>query len=266
MLTKITVCEDKFGWPGAALSNGTAELVPIFDCDNDGVIDSLDAFPRDSSETTDTDFDGIGNNLDSDDDGDGLSDTDEEVIGTDSLNPDSDGDGVSDGTDVFPLDASEAYDIDQDGIGDNADSDDYIQAVTGSLSKSEVIVGQTTSLTVSYRASDDAKLTGLGLRLHFDSSSLQMGDYAERLRESAQPFQIKDDTSDFDGDPNTDKYFLTSWADTSGDGWPYDAAQPVILYSVPLTAIGDFDGSSLNFSVSSLAAGYSLTGLSLIHI
>jgi hypothetical protein len=111
---------------------------------------------------------------------------------------------------------------------------------------------------VTYQATDDAKLTGLGLRLHYDSSVLEMGDYADRLRESAQPFQIKDDTSDFDGDAKTDKYFLTSWADTSGDGWPYDEAQPATLYSVPLTAISGFNGSTLKFTASSTAAGYTL--------
>ena len=101
-----------------------------------------------------------------------------------------------------------------------------VQTVTGTLSVAELSAGQTTNLTVTYQATDDAKVTGLGLRLHYDSSVLEMGDYTDRLRESAQPFQIKDDTSDFDGDASTDKYFLTSWADTSGDGWPYDAAQP----------------------------------------
>ena len=117
--------------------------------------------------------------------------------------------------------------------------------------------GQSTSLTVTYQATDDAKVTGLGLRLHYDSSVLEMGDYTDRLRESAQPFQIKDDTSDFDSDPKTDKYFLTSWADTSGDGWPFDAVQPATLYAVPLTAISGFNGSTLKFTTSSTAAGYS---------
>ena len=132
------------------------------------------------------------------------------------------------------------------------------QTVTGTLSVAELSAGQSTDLTVTYQATDDAKLTGLGLRLHYDSSVLEMGDYADRLRESAQPFQIKDDTSDFDGDAKTDKYFLTSWADTSGDGWPYDEAQPATLYSVPLTAISGFNGSTLKFTASSTAAGYTL--------
>jgi hypothetical protein len=133
-----------------------------------------------------------------------------------------------------------------------------VQTVTGTLSVAELSAGQESILTVAYQATNDAKVTGLGLRLHYDSSVLTMGDYTDRLRESAQPFQIKDDTSDFDGDAKTDKYFLTSWADTSGDGWPYDAAQPATLYAVPLTAISGFSGSTLKFTASSTAAGYSL--------
>lgn len=44
------------------------------DDDGDGVLDSKDAFPKDSSETVDTDGDGTGNNSDDDDDNDGLPD------------------------------------------------------------------------------------------------------------------------------------------------------------------------------------------------
>ena len=42
------------------------------DDDNDGVDDDNDAFPKDRTETTDTDMDGTGDNADVDDDGDGL--------------------------------------------------------------------------------------------------------------------------------------------------------------------------------------------------
>jgi len=47
--------------------------VPL-DSDGDGVLDELDAFPNDGSEWLDTDGDLIGNNADSDDDNDGVSD------------------------------------------------------------------------------------------------------------------------------------------------------------------------------------------------
>jgi hypothetical protein len=69
------------------------------DSDGDGVPDAQDAFPNDSSETTDTDGDGTGNNADDDDDGDGMPDAWEIVNNLDPLVNDAagdpDGDGVS---------------------------------------------------------------------------------------------------------------------------------------------------------------------------
>ena len=72
------------------------------DDDNDGTLDTDDAFPLDNTEDTDTDSDGIGNNAD----------------------PDDDGDGFLDGVDAFPLDGTEWLDTDSDGTGNNADLDD----------------------------------------------------------------------------------------------------------------------------------------------
>jgi hypothetical protein len=101
-----------------------------------------------------TDGDGTGNNADTDDDNDGLSDVIEAGLGTDPLDPDTDDDGETNGfdncrtdananqdgdspgdvcdddrdsdgianeSDAFPDDASENADSDGDGIGDNAD-------------------------------------------------------------------------------------------------------------------------------------------------
>ncbi len=56
------------------------------DTDLDGVGDRADAFPANSSEQVDTDGDGIGNNADTDDDGDGMSDTAELSAGRNPLN------------------------------------------------------------------------------------------------------------------------------------------------------------------------------------
>ncbi len=132
------------------------------------------------------------------------------------------------------------------------------QTVSGAMSLSELRVGQSTDLTLSYSATDNAKTSGLGLRLHFDSSALEMGTTSDKLLESAQPFQIQSDTSDFDNNPATDKFFLTSWADFSGVGWPDIAAQPVTLYVVPLIAKSGFAGEVLAFS------GYSAPGYTLV--
>ena len=132
------------------------------------------------------------------------------------------------------------------------------QTVSVSLSVPELRVGQSTDLTLSYNATDNAKTSGLGLRLHFDSSALEMGATSDTLREGAQPFQIRSDSPDFDNNPDTDKFFLTAWADLSGVGWPDIASQPVTLYVVPLTAKSDFAGEVLAFS------GYSAPGYTLV--
>ena len=62
--------------------NGVGNNADIDD-DGDGVLDIADAFPLDSSESVDTDTDGTGDNADLDDDGDGWDDSLEILAGTD---------------------------------------------------------------------------------------------------------------------------------------------------------------------------------------
>jgi parallel beta-helix repeat protein len=111
------------------------------DYDGDGVIDASDDFPYDSTQWSDFDGDGLGDNQggntpDPDIDNDGVlnqfdqfdynsnewDDTDTDGIG-DNSDPDIDGDGVLNGADAFPYDNSEWDDTDNDGIGDNIDPD-----------------------------------------------------------------------------------------------------------------------------------------------
>jgi hypothetical protein len=78
----------------------------VNDADNDGVFDTVDAFPLNSSETVETNGDGVGNNTDTNDDNSAL-----------------------DANDLFPLDASETIDTDTDGDG-AIDTDISIQTPT----------------------------------------------------------------------------------------------------------------------------------------
>jgi hypothetical protein len=104
------------------------------DTDNDSVVDANDAFPNAPTETLDTDNNGLGNNTDSDDDNDGLSNQQEGSLlgpGTEPLNPDTDGDGAIDTdisiqtpttdiiVDLFPLNPNESSDSDGDCAGFN---------------------------------------------------------------------------------------------------------------------------------------------------
>ena len=76
------------------------------DTDGDGVSDSLDAFPRDASETRDSDNDGVGDNADAfPNDAGETTDTDGDGSG-DNGDLDDDNDGAEDVIDEHPLDAS----------------------------------------------------------------------------------------------------------------------------------------------------------------
>ena len=86
------------------------------DSDDDGVGDNADEFPNDATESSDADKDGFGDNRD---------DCPYEA-GTSYVNAFGclvqDGDGVSDVDDEFPNDSSEWADTDGDGFGNNADA------------------------------------------------------------------------------------------------------------------------------------------------
>ncbi|MDC0478797.1 gliding motility-associated C-terminal domain-containing protein [Flavobacteriaceae bacterium] len=161
---------DVVGNPLFQLPSSTA-LELFFDSDEDGIVDALDQCPNTPKDKdvdpngcilviNDNDEDGILDDVDTDDDNDGLSDKEEEKIGSDPLladtdfdelndfeefkigtNPtkmDTDGDTYSDLEDLFPLDPNEFSDNDKDGIGDNTDEDDDND---GSLDFDEKIYG-----------------------------------------------------------------------------------------------------------------------------
>ena len=177
------------------------------DTDGDGINDGLDQLPLNAKESRDHDGDGIGDEKDDDDDNDGVSDQDEEKIGTNPFNPDSDEDGLSDGQEVnrrtnplkkdtdgdgvidtddnFPLDDKESIDTDRDGIGNNSDSDDDNDNIT------------------------DDKEIALGtdpLKSDSDSDGLKDGDEIEAQTDPLNPDSdgdgSPDGSDDFPLDPN----------------------------------------------------------------
>ena len=137
------------------------------------------------------------------------------------------------------------------------------QIITNELSLGELRAGQSLQLSIVYDTTNSEKTAGLGLRLHFDSSKIELGDLTERLTESVLPFQIKDDTTNLDNNSDTDKYFLTAWADTSGQGWPYNSDLPITLYSLPVTAKENFNSMTFQFT-GYTAVGYSLTASDIV--
>ena len=93
------------------------------DSDADKIIDGDDAFPLDQTEWLDSDEDGIGDNVDSDDDNDGLTDEEELfVLGTNPVVPDTDGDGLTDNEEIIINTNPLKKDTDEDGTIDYEDS------------------------------------------------------------------------------------------------------------------------------------------------
>jgi hypothetical protein len=76
-ITAILYCPGRDGWPGDDYDGLTPQPNLTCDSDDDGVVNVDDSFPFDSTETVDTDEDGIGNNADNDDDNDGFLDEDD---------------------------------------------------------------------------------------------------------------------------------------------------------------------------------------------
>jgi beta-glucanase (GH16 family) len=270
------------------------------DSDNDGILDDEDAFPNNPYETTDTDNDGIGNNTDPDDDGDGLSDyedafpldasesldTDNDGIGN-NTDLDDDGDGVPDYQDAFPLDSNETLDTDNDGIGNNSDNDDDGDGIPD-VSDSEPLIannytdyqivyvsnspkgsfGKTVTFNIAYDVtSNDNQLTGLGMRLHFDSSKLELISVNNIITNDVviDGTEVYSDTLDYDGSVETDKYVSTAWASLFGN-WP-NIELPASLFSISFLVkdnsnVFATDSTSINFSKSSNAQGYGFSATS----
>ena len=252
------------------------------DDDGDGHFDLLDAFPLDASEWMDSDLDGIGNNADTDDDNDGVLDDEDAFPFTASESVDTDGDGVGDNSDAFPNDSSETLDTDLDGIGNNADTDDDNDGVAdaedsdplndaiGALESQNLFVmgnpvavnGYLTTISVGYDVSDDNnQLTGIGFRVHYDSSIYSYSAVESTINESLivdgmGPYQ---DIEDLDNDSTTDSYIVFGWAAVNTD-WP-NIELPAKLTDIQLFVNwDDYDAgsttSNINFSIVDNAEGY----------
>lgn len=106
------------------------------DQDKDGVRDGKDAFPKDPTESLDTDGDGVGNNKDNCRfvPNKNQTDTDGDKMG-DACDADADGDGVANNDDPAPLDAKIKSKVDNDGDGwlKGQDPDDNDANKPGSL-------------------------------------------------------------------------------------------------------------------------------------
>lgn len=116
------------------------------------------------------------------------------------------------------------------------------------------VSGDTISITPSYLATapQTGYETGLGLRLHFNSSEIQFTQITDLLSLSALGVSgVQDDTGNWDQDENTDKIIIASWLDLNAQ-WPGLSELPFNLYKAEFTKKSGFSGdANIHFSASS---------------
>ena len=181
------------------------------------------------------------------------------------------GNVLPDGTYILVLRGDSVQDYDAnllDGDGDGKPGGDYTvpftvagqQVITLSPTNPMFAAGAPVSLDVNYTTSPlDPTLTGLGLRIHYNSSLLTLNNLTNVLPAGFIQQQAPvDDTADYDNDPTTDKYVLVSWADMTGN-WPNVVS--VRLFTANFTsavAASDSTSTHVNVSASSTPSGWML--------
>jgi hypothetical protein len=208
---------------------------------------------------TDIDADGISNDIDIDDDGDGYLDLDEIAAGSDPLSntslpfdtdgdfisnvtdTDDDNDGVLDVTDTFPLDATESFDADGDTIGNNADTDD----------DNDGVLDTADAFSLDATESVDTDGDGMGNNADTDDDNDGFADNVEVLKGS-DPLSSNSLPTGFKYDHNGDGQSDVLWRNSgSGLNWLWSMNGLAIQSSKAINTInlewdiagrGDFDG------------------------
>jgi hypothetical protein len=130
------------------------------------------------------------------------------------------------------------------------------QIVTPSQSNISAAPGGDVTFDANYSTNpSDPSLSGLGLRMYYNSSQLTFNGLSNLLTNGEISQEApQNDTSDGDGDPSTDKYVLVGWADLSQD-WPGAATQR--LYTADFTLNSAATAAThVNFRATSTAAGW----------
>jgi hypothetical protein len=172
---------------------------------------------------------------------------------------------------VYTATADDPFDVTDTPTTDNSsDTDSAVSTVTvpdlvaatqhvyvSSSTKSED--GTQETVVISYNA-EDSTTTGLGIRVHFDSSVIDVDDISDTLLTNKIVLgAFGTDDSDHDGDVSTDQHISFAWAspDSSwpGSEGPVDLA--TIVFDINENATG---ASAINFTSTSTAAGFSFDG------
>jgi hypothetical protein len=106
-----------------------------------------------------------------------------------------------------------------------------------------------------YYVSNNEPTTGIGFRVHFASSKVNVLEIESHLELSNVGIQIMSDTHDLDNDASTDFYINAAWVDLNGE-WPATETLPVRLYSFTFDSVSADIFELFNISQSSSPVGF----------
>ena len=239
---------------------------------------------KDESQTEDDSSNDSSNDGDTSDDntsdGDDASDDDTFDEGDASDDNTSDEGDASDDNTSDEGDASDDNTSDDSDASDDSSSEDTVDDSTGediSLIQSITVANEPMGLLnnnvefeIAYSSSDnDDELSGLGLRIHFDSRALT---YISSSDVVAQDIIVSGegpaiDAADFDNDPTTDCYVSYGWASLLNN-WP-GTELPASLLKITFGVNGsvnvdDMPSTVLSFSAITTTVGYDFVGESYV--
>ena len=184
---------------------------------------------------------------------------------SESYNNDYNSSSYSDSSseDYSSSDSSSSYGSESDSNEDAADSKDTEKEEELPTEKFQRIFdngivwyGDYGTLNVQYQSSNTAT-TGIGLRLHYNSSSMKVASinqYADGALVMTRPEAAQNDTNNKDDNDATDAYLTFAWFDMNGQ-WPM--ATQVNLATIEFERLNNGSNNySIDYSVTSNSAGY----------
>lgn len=184
---------------------------------------------------------------------------------SESYNNDYNSSSYSDSSseDYSSSDSSSSYGSESDSNEDAADSKDTEKEEELPTEKFQRIFdngivwyGDYGTLNVQYQSSN-AATTGIGLRLHYNSSSMKVASinqYSDGALVMTRPEAAQNDTNNKDDNDATDAYLTFAWFDMNGQ-WPM--ATQVNLATIEFERLNNGSNNySIDYSVTSNSAGY----------
>ena len=122
-------------------------------------------------------------------------------------------------------------------------------------------IGCPLTLPICYQTLDgSASLTGLGLRIHYDSSVLEYTGFANQLQTGfIDTPQDQLDAGNEDGDSATDRILVIAWQDLENQ-WPGDASARLLDVQFRVKESAVASPTTIRFTASSQTPGYAFQG------